>query len=180
MTSKRSWTSEQLAKAITNAKNKAEVLRLLGLKPAGGNYAQLNKYIKEYKLDIAHFVGQAWAKGKTFKNRRKLKYDIFVENSQYTNTNSLRLKLLKYGLKEAKCSSCLGTEWLGEPIPLELDHINGVRTDNKLENLRILCPNCHARTSTYRGRNKGNVGQRRAGALKMPVECESSNLSIST
>ena len=58
-------------------------------------------------------------------------------------------------MKEHKCESCGISEWLGKPLSLELDYINGDRYDNRLQNLRILCPNCHAQTDTYRGKNKG-------------------------
>ena len=74
-------------------------------------------------------------------------------------TSYLKARLIREGVKDARCESCNGTQWEGEPIPLELDHVNGKRDDNRLENLRLICPNCHAQTPTYRGRNIGNGHQ---------------------
>jgi Zn finger protein HypA/HybF involved in hydrogenase expression len=70
-------------------------------------------------------------------------------------TAQLRRRLIEEGVLEARCSRCGLSEWQGQPIPLELDHINGDRRDNRLVNLRLLCPNCHALTDTYCGRNIG-------------------------
>jgi hypothetical protein len=80
--------------------------------------------------------------------------EILVVNSTYTSTATLRRRLIKAGLKEARCESCGISEWQGQPLPLALDHINGVHTDNRLENLRILCPNCHALPDTWCVRNR--------------------------
>lgn len=74
-----------------------------------------------------------------------------------TSTNNLRRRLIRSGLKAARCEICGITEWQGRPAPLQLDHINGDRCDNRLENLRIVCPNCHAQTETYCGKNQGRV-----------------------
>ena len=81
---------------------------------------------------------------------------ILVEHSNY-QSNKLRKRLLNEGYKEPICESCFNEYWLGNPIPLELDHINGDNSDNRLENLALLCPNCHALTPTYRGKNKGKA-----------------------
>jgi 5-methylcytosine-specific restriction endonuclease McrA len=86
--------------------------------------------IKRLDLDTSHFLGQGWRKG-------------------------LKERLIREGLKQRKCEMCGRAGWRDRPIPLELDHINGRRQDNRLQNLRILCPNCHAQTDTYRGRNIG-------------------------
>jgi len=80
--------------------------------------------------------------------------EILVKDSIY-QSNKLRKRLIKAGLKSHQCETCGLVEWLGSPIPLELDHINGDKHDNRLPNLRIICPNCHALTDTYRGKNIG-------------------------
>jgi hypothetical protein len=80
-------------------------------------------------------------------------------------TNKLRKRLLKDGLFKEECCICKLTEWNGKPIPLELDHINGINNDHRLCNLRIICPNCHAQTDTYKGKNIKNA---RVGELAYP------------
>jgi len=88
-------------------------------------------------------------------NKIPLKEIIEGKHPQY-QTNKLKIRLFETGLKEQKCEICQQTEWLNQPIPLELDHIDGNRNNHILSNLRIICPNCHAQTGTYRGRNIGN------------------------
>lgn len=150
---KRTWTIEQLREAVANSYSIAEVLRALNLKPAGGNYKQIHKYIKEYNLEFNQNKGRGWSKGRTLGPRPRIPLsEILVENSSYQSAR-LRQRLIEEKYFEAKCYSCGLTEWLGQPISLELDHINGINTDNRLENLTILCPNCHAQTPTYRGKN---------------------------
>lgn len=131
----------------------ARVLLEIGLRPAGGNYKTIKRRIKELALDTSHFRGQAWNKGIPSKIPKRPLEEILVLGSTY-QTSRLRKRLIEAGLKAARCEVCNGSDWMGRAIPLEVDHLNGNNTDNRLENLRLLCPNCHAQTATYRGKNK--------------------------
>lgn len=93
----------------------------------------------------------------TQKNRIIPINDILNGYHPQYQSNKLRIRLLKEGIKKAECENCKNHEWMGYPISLELDHINGDSKDHRIENLRILCPNCHAQTDTYRGKNIGRV-----------------------
>jgi hypothetical protein len=156
MPKRRSWTDTQLTEAVKSEKSIRAVLLCLRLVPAGGNYAQINQRITELKLDISHFTGKGWNTGWKFDPRRQALAleEIIVENSTY-QSHKLKKLLFANGIKTPLCELCGWAEKsLDGRIPVELDHINGVHTDNRLENLRILCPNCHSLQSTHRGRNK--------------------------
>ena len=110
--------------------------------------------IKEYDLDISHFTAQGLNTDLHF-NPAEAKpiEDILVADSNY-QSYKLKRRLIQEGLKDNICERCRLSEWQGAPIPLELHHINGNNRDNRLENLALLCPNCHALTESYRGKNK--------------------------
>jgi 5-methylcytosine-specific restriction endonuclease McrA len=150
------YSDEELAHAVANSPSIAEVLRKLNLRPAGGNYDIVQQRIRKAGLDTSHFTGKGWLKGK--KNpviRQRTLEEILVKDSTYTSTHKLRQRLIAEGIFQHQCVSCGLAEWLERPIPLEIDHINGDRRDHRLENLRLLCQNCHALTDNYRGKNKG-------------------------
>lgn len=151
---KNSYSDEQFIEAVKTSFSKAQVLKTLGLKPCGGNYQTFDKNVKRLNLDTSHFTGKGWNTGTRYRPvREKISMDqILVKNSSWTNTNHLRERLLKEGFKEWRCECCKNTEWLGKPIALELHHINGIKDDLRIENLQVLCPNCHAFTDNYRGK----------------------------
>lgn len=153
MVRKRRWSDEELRQAVASGRSTAQVLQALGLRPLGGNYPPVQQRIKDLGLSTAHWTRQAYLKGKTNPHvpKRPLK-DILRKGSDY-QSNKLRKRLIKEGLIEAKCAECGSVQWRGQPMPLELDHMDGDRTNNTLGNLRLICPNCHALTATYRGRN---------------------------
>jgi hypothetical protein len=156
MPKKRTWTIEQLKEAVKTSTSFRQVLAKLRLKEAGGNYFQLLKYIKEFNLDISHFKGQGWNKGLKGIGKPRVPLEkILVKNSTF-QSYKLKNRLIKEGLKPPYCEICGWSQRTSDGrLPLELDHINGDVHNNCLENLRILCPNCHSLQPHYRGRNKG-------------------------
>lgn len=148
------YDENDLKDAVKKSKSIAGVCRVLNLRPVGGNYKTIKEKIKKYDIDNSHFTGQGWNVGLKFKPMKKRPLsEILVENSTYTSSYKLKNRLFDESFKEKKCEKCGLVEWNNLPIPLELDHVNGVNTDNRIENLRILCPNCHAQTPTYRRKN---------------------------
>lgn len=140
----------------------AQVIKALGLKVGGSVYPMLRSHIERLGLDTSHFTGQGWTKGRRNPVNRKPRplSEILVQNSDCRSTHELRLRLLREGVKSHRCEVCGLTEWNGHMIPLQLDHVNGDRSDNRIENLRILCPNCHAQTDNWCGKNIGRSSKR--------------------
>jgi len=149
---KRKYSNDDLRTAVKNNLSIAGVLRQLGLRPIGGNYRTINRLIEELALDTSHFTGQGWNVGLDFKpNKCMGDAEIFIQNSPYKCSWRLRERYKKAtGLSH--CHNCGLSEWMGQLIPLEIHHINGINTDNRIDNLVLLCPNCHALTYNYRGR----------------------------
>ena len=152
---KHSYTIEEFKNAVQGSYSIAQALTKLEVSPKGGNYRVFKKFEKLYAIDTSHFTGQGHLKGKKHNFNTIPLDEILVKDYEYSSTK-LRKRLISEGIKEYKCECCGLNEWLGEPIPLELDHIDGDHYNNILENLKILCPNCHAKTPTYRGKNKKN------------------------
>ncbi|MDO8499859.1 MAG: HNH endonuclease signature motif containing protein [bacterium] len=158
MSKKRRWTIEQLKKAADESTSLRQILFKLGLIPAGGNYEQIKKYLKENSIDYSHFTGKVWNKGRRNLTRSNIwpLEKIMVKGKNY-QSHRLRLRLLKEKIKKPKCELCGWAKFSEDGrLPLELNHMNGDHSDNRLENLQILCPNCHSLQLTHRGCNRKN------------------------
>ena len=143
---------KQIASLVKTSRSYREVLIQLGVSESGGNYKVLQRFILKHGLDASHFLGKASNKGRTFKSRPL--EDYLVKDGPLITSLRLKKRLIKEGLLEQRCYNCGLMKWLEGIIPLELEHIDGNTRNNLRENLTLLCPNCHALTPTYRGKNK--------------------------
>lgn len=145
-------TDEQFTAACANNKSRASTLKELGLKPeTGANIAWFNYHQEKLNINTSHWLGQGWRKDREFPNERGSipLTNILVENSTYTSNDRLKKRLVNEGILEYKCAECSIVEWNGKQLSLHLEHKNGNHTDNRLENICFLCPNCHSQTATY-------------------------------
>ena len=147
-------SDEQFVELLKKSSTISEVLFKLGYTVKGNSwgYSQVKRRMDDLNLDYSIFKGKS-AVIKTNKLNNVKKEDILKENCKHQRT-VLRRYVIKNNLIPYKCAICGCTEWQGKTLSLELDHINGINNDNRLENLRFLCPNCHSQTSTYGSRNK--------------------------
>jgi len=149
---------EILENLIKESRTYTETLKKLGLRAAGGNFKTLKNNIEKYKLDVTHFDAANVRKEKLGDYQKlfikKELSECLIENSTY-NRCQLKERLYNEGFKEKKCELCGQDEnWNGGKMSLILDHINGVWNDNRIENLRIVCPNCNATLPTHCGKQK--------------------------
>jgi hypothetical protein len=148
------FTENQLREAVSRSMSWAETLRNLGYCPTGGNPRTIKKYVELWGIDVSHFDPDA-ARDRALKagHRERPLDEVLNERSTYARS-SLKRRLYREGLKQPICEMCgQGETWRGAQISLILDHVNGVRDDNRLENLRIVCPNCAATLPTHCGRS---------------------------
>ena len=145
---------EELKKVLPESNSYNEVCSKLGLKGVEGYYKKIRKIIAENNLDISHFGTLERDKFQRGKNFLKIPSDEYFAYDTFHNGPNMLARLISEGKKERICEICGGTEWNGKPIPLQVHHMNGNNRDNRLENLQVLCPNCHALTDSYRNSKK--------------------------
>ena len=130
---------------INENQSKAYMARELNCNPK-----TINSILVKLGID---YSGNQSGKGQSKSNNNYMPLQEYLNSSLDIQSNKVRNKLLREGYKNHQCECCGMTEWLGQPIPLELHHKDGNRNNNTLENYQLLCPNCHAFTDSYRGKN---------------------------
>jgi Zn finger protein HypA/HybF involved in hydrogenase expression len=152
----RVWTDEQFTLAVKNNICISDIIRELGLTLGGSSYKLVHRHVKRLGLDTSHWKGESHGKDcshlKPFNYKRRSLEEILIKDSPHKNTNNLKIRLCKEGLLDAnKCAICgMRPEWQNSPLVFVLDHINGDNSDNRLENLRLLCPNCDSQQPTFK------------------------------
>lgn len=154
MSKLKSVGKDRLQEIFDTSFSKKEILEKVGLKSKGSNYVTLDRYIKDFNINLDMFLYNN--KNKDTNNLKIDNDKIFIQNSSYNNNNNIKKRMIQDYCVEYKCSICGIHHWNDKELSLQLDHINGDNRDNRLENLRLLCPNCHSQTNTFAGKNIKN------------------------
>lgn len=151
------YTKEMLAQAAKASRSYSEMARKLGISAHGGSRDHMKHRAIAFGVDMSHFLGQAWSSGKVFSNRRLSAREILVKQPKggYRRPRKqLYRALLEVGVPE-HCAECgQGVRWRGKPLLLEIHHSNGDKFDHRRKNLRLLCPDCHSQTRTYKNKSR--------------------------
>lgn len=155
------WTQEVLEPVVAESTSVNEVLRRLGIEVVGGHHTNISRRIKAYGIDTSHFRAPSRKGVPQPRTPEELLVEQEPDRARRIPSERLKRAMAALGVVE-RCALC-GTEptWRGRPLPLEVDHIDGDWRNNRIENLRLLCPNCHSATDTYRGRSKGRKASAR-------------------
>jgi len=154
---------DQLEIFVKESFSWSDVCKKIGKSQRTGAQSHIKKVCMKMGFDFSHFTGQAWRRGKIFKKRD---IEDYLSNKVKINSHSLKIKLIQSGLKEEKCECCGISKWLEEPVVLELDHIDSNHLNNNLDNLQIICPNCHATLTRNRS------GCRKGYSYSSPIKKE--------
>lgn len=150
------YTLEQLKSAVANNFSQRQTLIELGKHPVGRNRLNLLESVKLHDVCTEHFTGRGYLKGKTHNWAKKgTRSELVLGENSTVPSARLKKSLLEFGIIDNQCSMCGISKWRGNELCIELDHINGKSNDDRIENLRMLCPNCHSQTDTFKGKNRG-------------------------
>ncbi|QGV80422.1 HNH endonuclease [Streptomyces ficellus] len=171
------WTREILAPAVAASTNMNQVLRHLGLDVVGGWHTHITRRVRELGIDTSHFAPPARTENTRGHRRRRSAEEILVEDlsphASRTPNERLKRAMLESGCIE-RCALCgITPTWQGHPLRLEVDHMDGDWRNNRMENVRFLCPNCHSTTDTYRGRGKA---RRATAPPSQPSRCDAGDI----
>lgn len=144
MASKLSRFHVEIEHWVREATPKARICRELACRPQ-----TLDRYLESVHIK---YGGNRGARGHKASNKRRPASEYMLLDGPFIRSDGLKRKMIEDGARERRCQVCCGVEWMGSPIPLELHHVNGNRQDNRDENLKIICPNCHSLTDNYAGR----------------------------
>lgn len=149
-----------MQQAVERSVTVAAVLRALKLRPTGSNYKTVYQLVRTNRWSTTHWLGQRHGLNKAGPTGRPL--SLVLQNSGKLECGTrLKVRMLRAGLLKSECSLC-GQKpiWRGKPLVLVLDHINGVNTDHRLQNLRLVCPNCNSQLSTFCSKNRAPMAER--------------------
>lgn len=140
----KSFTEDEIREIVKQSRSYRDMAERMGYKPDGGSTSKIMKeLIEKFNLDTSHFLGAGW-------NKNNYDYGRFEMGNKLSRGSAINPLI---NLRGRKCENCGLEEWLGQPINLEVHHIDGDRTNNELSNLQLLCPNCHSYTSNFRKAN---------------------------
>jgi hypothetical protein len=142
---------------VANSKTYSEILAYWGFDNKGYNFRTLKARIAEENIDDTHISSVSVGQKVAFKTGRNIEEYLVIDGPSISG-QELKRKLINSKFKLDICEECgQGPIWNNKPLTLQLDHINGNRADNRIENLRIMCPHCHTQTPTFAGRNCGHA-----------------------
>ena len=181
MNNRYSFTEQEIVDAAKNATSKTDMMRKLGIRQGGGGVQALDKWCRKYSVTPPKYVPPKTSP----QEREKISDDLWFIEDKFRSGSATKNRLYRLGIPE-ECSICgLGPQWVGKPLTLQIDHIDGNRWNNLKENLRILCPNCHTQTETYgngrgsRARNYCECGKEIGKKSTLCILCSNTKISRS-